>query len=310
MAQELEMETRRLGATAIVAARLGWGAARIARLEESNSPGADIDGATQAQTTELANSLLDRGVNFIDTAAGYRNSEEMLGNALSGRRGEYWLATKAPDPAADSGTAWSRDSIARSIDRSLVRLKTDYVDLMQLHGCTAEVIAEGSAIEALLAAKAAGKIRHLGYSGDGRHAMAAIRTGAFDVLQTSLNLVDQRGLETVIPAAHEAGMGIIAKRPIANAAFRAEASPYRYADEYWKRSRALSIPERAPSDPLELSLRFTLSFDQIDVAIVGTRSLRHALTNLRWAEKGGLDEELVRDLRDQFARHGRSWDQR
>lgn len=304
------MEIRKLGATDIVAARLGWGAARIARLEESNIPGADIDGATQAQTTELANALLDRGVNFVDTAANYLNSEEMLGNALSGRRSEYWLATKAPDPDEISGSTWSRDSITRSIDRSLIRLKTDYVDLMQLHGCTAEVIEAGSVIEALLAAKAAGKIRHLGYSGDGEHAMAAIRTGAFDTLQTSVNLVDQRALDTVIPAAREAGMGIIAKRPIANASFGVDASPYRYADEYWKRSRAFAIPERAPSDPLELSLRFTLSFDQIDIVIVGTRSLSHALTNIRWAEKGPLDEEVVRDLRDQFARHGRSWDQR
>jgi aryl-alcohol dehydrogenase-like predicted oxidoreductase len=304
------METRKLGKTDIVTARLGWGAARIARLEESNIPGVDIDGATQAQTTELANALLDRGVNFIDTAAFYLNSEEILGNALSSRRHEYWLATKGPDSRGDSGLEWSRDSIAQSIDRSLVRLKTDYIDLMQLHGCAAEVIEAGYVIEALLAAKGDGKIRHLGYSGDGEHAMAAIRTGAFDVLQTSFNLVDQRALETVIPAARDAGMGIIAKRPIANAAFRAAASPYRYADEYWKRSRALTIPERAPSDPLELALRFTLSFDEIDVVIVGTRSLRHALDNIRWAEKGPLDEEIVRDLRDQFARHGQSWDQR
>jgi aryl-alcohol dehydrogenase-like predicted oxidoreductase len=234
----------------------------------------------------------------------------MLGNALSGRRHEYWLATKGPDSREDSGLEWSRDSIARSIDRSLVRLKTDYIDLMQLHGCTAEVIEAGSVIEALLEAKADGKIRHLGYSGDGEHAMAAIRTGAFDVLQTSFNLVDQRALETVISAARDAGMGIIAKRPIANASFRADASPYRYADEYWKRSRTFTIPERAPSDPLELSLRFALSFDQIDVVIVGTRSLSHALANIRWAEKGPLDEEVVRDLRDHFARHGGSLDQR
>ena len=302
------MEIRRLGATDIQTVRLGWGAARIARLEESNAPGKDVDGATQAQTTELANALLDRGVNFIDTAANYLNSEGMLGNALAGRRHEVWLATKAPDPDENSDSTWSKDSIARSIDRSLLRLKTDYVDLMQLHGCTAEVIETGCVIEALLVAKAAGKIRHLGYSGDGEHALAAIRTGAFDVLQTSLNLVDQRALETVIPAARDAGMGIIAKRPIANASFRADASPYRYADEYWRRSRKFAVPQRAPSDPLELSLRFTLSFDQVDVVIVGTRSLSHALTNLRWAEKGTLDEDVVKDLRDQFARHGRGWD--
>lgn len=85
----------------------------------------DVDGATQAQTTELANALLDRGVNFIDMAALYLNSEEMLGNALSGRRHEYWLATKGPDSKEHSGPEWSRDSIAQSIDRSLARLRTD-----------------------------------------------------------------------------------------------------------------------------------------------------------------------------------------
>ena len=303
------MQSRRLGSTDIVASRLGFGAARIARLETPNVAGADVDGATREGAVELVNALLDRGVNFIDTAAGYGDSEEVLGVALAGRRSECWIATKAPNSRANFGPDWSEESVARSIDESLRRLRTDRVDLIQLHSCTSDVLREGGAIRALLKAKDASKTRYIGYSGDGEQALNAIATGAFDVLQTSFNIVDQRALEDVIPAARDAGMGIVAKRPVANAALAWESSPYRYADEYWRRGRLLSPPPGSPSDPIELALRFTLSFDEIDVAIVGTRSLDHALANLEIAEKGPLEGELVAALRDQFARFGGDWRQ-
>ena len=158
-------------------------------------------------------------------------------------------------------------------------------------------------------ARAAGKTRHIGYSGDGADALVAIEMGVFAVLQTSFNVADQSGLDEVIPAARAAGMGIVAKRPIANAAFAKEESPYGYADEYWSRSRSLVTPAGAPEDRLELSLRFTLSMDEIDTAIVGTTRLEHGLSNIEIAAKGSLPAEVVADLRRQFAEHGSAWEQ-
>ena len=138
----------------------------------------------------------------------------------------------------------------------------------------------------------------------------AIETGLFDTLQTSFNIVDQAGLADVIPAARNARMGIIAKRPIANGVFASPAPPYRYADEYWKRSRTIHVPPGAPSDLTELALRFTLSFDEIDIAILGTRNVDHALDGIKWATMGPLSPDLTSALREQFAEHGKSWKQR
>lgn len=304
------METRRLGKTDIVTSRLGFGAARLVKLETAPDPDADVDGATQIQATHILNTLLDEGINFIDTAAFYLNNEEMIGQAIAHRRDEYWLATKAPNASSSSGPDWSRESIVASIDTSLKRLKTEYLDLIQLHGCDKTVIQDGGAIEALLDARDSGKARYIGYSGDGEDAIAAIETGLFDTLQTSFNIVDQAGLADVIPAARNARMGIIAKRPIANGVFASPAPPYRYADEYWKRSRTIHVPPGAPSDLTELALRFTLSFDEIDVAILGTRNVDHALDGIKWATMGPLSPDLISALREQFAEHGKSWKQR
>ena len=288
-----------LGETGIEVTRLGFGGARIG-----------MDHATQQQTTELLNGLLDRGMNFIDTASAYLESERMIGNAIAGRRDEFMLETKTPtDGGGGSGPGWSKESITAAIDQSLRDLQTEYLDIVLLHSCDASVLRSGEAAEALMNARAAGKTRHIGYSGDGADALVAIEMGVFAVLQTSFNVADQSGLDEVIPAARAAGMGIVAKRPIANAAFAKEESPYGYADEYWSRSRSLVAPAGAPEDRLELSLRFTLSMDEIDTAIVGTTRLEHGLSNIEIAAKGSLPAEVVADLRRQFAEHGSAWEQ-
>lgn len=116
-------------------------------------------------------------------------------------------------------------------------------------------------------------------------------------------------MNDVIPTAFAAGMGIMAKRPIANAAFAKEESPYGYADEYWSRSRSLVAPDGAPADRLELSLRFTFAMDEIHTAIVGTTRLEHGLRNVEIAGNGPLPAEVVADLRRQFAEHGGIWEQ-
>ena len=293
------MEKRTLGETGIEVTRLGFGGARIG-----------LDHATQEQTTELLNGLLDRGINFIDTASAYLDSERLIGIAIAGRRREFVLETKTPtDGGGGSGPTWSKESITAAIDQSLKDLQTDYLDIVLLHSCDVSVLRAGEAVEALTDARAAGKTRHIGYSGDGPDALAAIEMGVFSVLQTSFNVVDQRGMDDVIPAARAAGMGIVAKRPVANAAFASDKSPYGYADEYWSRSRSLVVPEDAPEDKFELSLRFTLSMDPIDSAIVGTTRLDHGLKNIEIAEKGPLPEEIITALRRQFVENGSGWGQ-
>ena len=235
------METRRLGKTDLEVSRLGFGGARIGQEE-----------VTSEQVDSLLNGLLDMGVTLIDTAACYDDSEELIGRFISKRRDEYVLASKCGHITGDaSGEPWSAEVISESIDRSLKRLGTDHLDLVQLHTCSSEVLKRGEAVDAVVKAKETGKTRYIGYSGDGEKAVVAIRMGIFDTLQTSFNIVDQEALAEVLPAAVEANMGVIAKRPIANGAIGKESSPYDYADTYWERSQKMQIPDGAPEDGIE-----------------------------------------------------------
>lgn len=291
------MENRVLGKTNLNVSRLSFGGARIG-----------YEAVTQDQVDKLLHTFLDKGINFLDTAACYDNSEELLGRSLGGHRDAFVLASKCGHLAGGAtGEAWSAQVIAASVDRSLQRLGTDHLDLLQLHSCSAQVLEKGEAVEAVQRAREAGKTRYIGYSGDGENALEAIRMGVFDTLQTSFNVVDQQALTAVLPAAQQAGMGIIAKRPIANGAMGKKDSPYAYADTYWQRSKQMQVPEGAPDDGLELSLRFTFSHDAIDTAIVGTTNPTHVEQNVTLAAAGPLPEAVLDHLHDQFRLLGEDW---
>jgi aryl-alcohol dehydrogenase-like predicted oxidoreductase len=294
------METRQLGKTDLIVTRLAFGGARIG-----------YEDVTDDQVETLLNGLLDNGVTLLDTAACYDDSEELIGKYVSHRRNEYILASKCGHVAGDAtGEPWTANTINQSIERSLQRLKTDRIDLVQLHSCSAEVLQKGEAVEAVQRAQEAGKVRYIGYSGDGDNALHAIGMGVFATLQTSFNVVDQKARIGVLPAATEAGMGVIAKRPIANGAFGKSASPYDYADAYWERSQSMSLPSGAPENGIELALRFTLSHEAIDTAIVGTTKLANAEANIAVLSSSPLHDDVITSFHDQFDRLGADWDQR
>lgn len=275
----------RLGATDLLVSRHGFGAARIG------------DGASLDQVEHLLNSLKDLGITFIDTADCYNLSEELIGRILGGRLGEFVVATKCGCITNDlEGKPYSRAVIEKSIERSLQRMHLDYLDLVFLHTCSAEVLRAGEATEALLRARDAGKVRYTGYSGDDEDALQAISMGVFDALQLSFNIISQQALDQVIPAATKAGMGIVAKRPIANARLLPVDSPQFHGGSYWDPVRSLLTESGAWDDPLECSLRFTLSHPTIHSAIVGTTNAEHARDNARRAAADELPPSLLAAL--------------
>jgi len=297
------MQTRTLGKTGLRVSRLGLGLSEIGSFALTTT---DVE-----KGGRLLNGALDRGITFLDTAACYSNSEELIGRTIAHRRQEYVLATKCGHVTGGYvGDDWSAQTIKDSIDRSLRRMKTDWLDLVQLHSCGLEILKRGEAIRALLDARQAGKTRFVGYSGDNEAAEWAVASGIFDTLQTSFNLVEQRARSRLFPQAKARGMGIIIKRPIANGVWGAARSPSTYADEYFARAQVMAsmgpIPG-APENRILLALGFTLAHDEVDTAIVGTRRLRHLQANIALLDALPIAPEAVAELHRRFEQVGQDW---
>lgn len=290
------------GRTGLMVSRIGFGAAPIGLLET------DRDDASK-----LLNVLLDRGVNLIDTAAAYRGSEEMIGQTIGGRRDEFVLVSKCGHAVSGiAAEAWTPALVTATIDRSLRLLRTDHLDVMLLHSCPLDVLRDGALIGALVEARTAGKIRFAGYSGDNDAAAWAAARPEIAVIQTSVNLADQVNIDTVLPICKAHDVGVMAKRPIANAAWKDLAEQRgtyaTYAKTYTDRLALLGLDPIAfiggDSDRaawLELALRFTLSQPEVSTAIVGTTSFENAEANLELARRGPLPPEQVAAVRAAFA---------
>lgn len=299
------MEMNPLGNTGLSVSRLGVGLARI---------GYELTMADIEEAGQVLNAALDDGINFLDTAACYDISEELVGRTVAHRRDEYILATKCGHVTGNaSGESWSAQTIQNSIDRSLQRMKTDHLDLVQLHSCDIGILQRGEAVEALQSAKQSGKTRFVGYSGDNEAALWAVNSGIFDTLQTSFNVVDQQARINLFEPAKSKGMGIIIKRPVANGAWRSEHSPYGYADEYFSRAKVVSDKgaiEGEPNDRMLAAMGFVLAHPEVDTAIVGTRNPAHMHKNVEQVEtKLPVSTKFVEELHSRFDMVGGQWSQ-
>ena len=294
------MERRRLGRTDMDVSALGFGGSEIG-----------YESASQAAVTRLLDAALDAGLNVIDTAECYVDSEALIGTAVGGRRRDVFLFTKCGHPRGFGAGDWRPVSLLRSIARSLERLRTDAVDLVQLHSCSEAELRKGDVITALETARERGMTRYIGYSGDGAAARYAVETGRFDTLQISVSVADQEALELVLPLATTRGLGVIAKRPIANAAWKTGKKPRSgYHHEYWRRLRELDYEFlRAPlTESIATALRFTLSAGGVHTAIVGTSKPERWPENAALLARGPLPAAEIAAIRQRWREvAGRGW---
>src|SRR6478672_3013724 len=149
----MALTKRTLGRTGLEVTDLAYGAMEVR--------GSRIWGGrpvTESQAETILNAVVDSGINFIDTANDYGRSEEFIGKYLSHRRGEFYLATKCgctvvhkDEHTDDTPHVWTRDNLFRGLHESLTRMKTDYVDVMQLHNPSVEQVEQGELVDALQA---------------------------------------------------------------------------------------------------------------------------------------------------------------
>ena len=195
------MEYRLLGKTGLTISRMGLGGIPIQRI--------DAEG-----TKKLVYQLMEAGVNYIDTARGYTVSEQYLGYALEGIRDKFVLATKS--------MARTKEAMAKDIDISLGNLKTDYIDLYQVHNPNMaqleQVIGEGGALEALLEAKEQGKIGHIGLTAHSIEVFEkALELPWVETFMFPYNIVETHG-EALIAKCVEKNIGFVDMKPLAGGA--------------------------------------------------------------------------------------------
>lgn len=287
------MEKRTLGKTEMDVSVLGLGAAEIG-----------FEGVPQNVVETLLNSALDAGLNVIDTAECYADSEEKIGNTVGHRRGDFFLFTKCGHSSGLDLPDWDPRMLEQSIERSLKRLQTDHVDLLQLHSCSEEMLRKGDVIAVVQKARDAGKTRFIGYSGDREAALYAVECGAFDTLQTSINIADQQAIDLTLPLAKQNNMGVIVKRPVANAVWANKSRPENdYVVPYWERLQKLNYDflNQEMDAALSVALRFTLGQSGVHTAIVGTSKPGRWKSNAALLDAGPLSTEQVNAIRTRWS---------
>ncbi|MBK9965309.1 MAG: aldo/keto reductase [Holophagales bacterium] len=296
------LEKRPLGRTGLVSTFVGFGALEIGRDWGLGDAG-ERRRPEDAEAGRVLDAVLDLGINLIDTAAAYHRSEERIGARLSGRRSEFVLATKCgehdrePETFYDFGYA----AVKRSIDESLARLRTDVLDLLQIHfgPDPRKVLDDGETVAAMKDARAEGKVRFLGASTGGEIALRCIASGDFDVLQLEYSLTNRRD-EPVVRLCGERGIGVLVRGGLAYGRLTSRVIPH---------LEHLSGREKAVTEALlrlvggdgrrltALALQFLYRNPHVSSVLAGTRRIEHVKENLGLVDLDlgtGTLEEAVR----------------
>ena len=237
---------RLLGKTNMKVNRVGFGGIPIQRI-------------TQEETNKVINELIDKNVNFIDTARAYTISEEYIGNAIEGKREKFFIATKS--------MARDYESMKQDIEISLKNLKTDYIDLYQIHNLKPEEY------KALLEAKEEGKIKYIGITSHSLETIEkSIEDEKFSTIQFPYNIIEDQADE-VFKKANKKDIGIIVMKPLAGGAI----------------------------DDAKLAIKYILSKDYIDVVIPGMESIEQVRENVSVLQDTNItkDDELkIQEIRN------------
>lgn len=292
---ETTLPTTKLGRTGMDVTALGYGAMEVRGSRIWGGRHLEDD---QAET--ILNAVLDSGITFVDTANDYGRSEEYIGRYLSHRRDEFVLATKCgctvvhrDETTDDTPHVWTRENLFRGLHESLERMRTGYVDLIQLHNPSVEQAEEGDLVEVLREMKEQGKVRWIGISSTEPHLATFIEWGVFDTFQIPYSALERQH-EQLIQAASDSGAGVILRGGVA----RGEPGSGLGDDDRWFAWQKAGLDELLDTGetPTQFLLRFTKAHPGMDTNIVGTLNPEHLAANVAAASKP-LPEETYAEAK-------------
>jgi aryl-alcohol dehydrogenase-like predicted oxidoreductase len=299
-----DLPKRELGRTGLQVTMLGYGAMELRGVPR----GRDV---SEKQSETILNAVLDAGINYIDTSIDYGLSEERIGRYIAHRRSAYYLASKCgcvvgatPAPRGQRNPhVFTRENIVAGVEQSLVRMKTDYLDVLQFHASPSkQTLEEHDAIDAVLSLKRAGKVRFVGMSGTLPNLADHIAMGVFDVFQIPYSAVE-REHEAAISSAARAGAGIVIRGGAAKGAPSGEGeSETGIQRERWQKARLDDLLEGM--SPMEFTLRFTFTHPNMATNIVGTINPQHLRGNIDALLRGPLPPPLYDEAKRRLAAAG------
>ena len=293
------MDKRTLGRTGLEVTQLGYGAMEIRGPKVWS--GREV---TDEQSETILHAVLDAGINFIDTAVDYGESERRIGQFISSRRNEYYLATKCGCDPHDEGDhwetphTWTRENLLRNIAGSIERMKTDHVDLLQLHNPSPEAVRDGDLVSVLQSIQAQGLTRFIGISTMLPELTEFVEWGVFDTFQIPYSCLDPVHYDALTLAA-DSGAGVIIRGGIARGGPEG-AQTYADTVNVFGKAGLDELLEEGMT-PADLLLRHTLSHPACHTTIVGTLNPAHLADNLIAANQPPVPADLYNEVRERVA---------
>jgi aryl-alcohol dehydrogenase-like predicted oxidoreductase len=292
------MEKRTFGNTGMAVTTLGYGAMEFRHVDET-------------QAGRLLAGVLDAGINFIDTSPDYGPSEDRIGKWIAHRRGEYFLATKCgcnvPLQGGDDAPRhiWTGAQVRHNIEHSLKRLRTDYVDVWQVHSAPPDELAQSDVLETMLRIKEEGKVRHIAVSmsgaaaGRGYGQLRPYLDGdwdAFAAIQVWYSAL-ARASENAMSEAAQRGKGMIIRGVVRTV------EPYESLADFMDKV-GLNDLRASGESAAQFLLRFAIAHPALHTTIIGTKSLDHLADNVKAVEAGPLTPDVLAAVKARLATAG------
>ena len=294
------MRYRPLGNTGLKVSEISLGTAEIG-LDYGFKGNAQYGKPDVKESIRLLHAALDHGINLIDTARVYGNSEEVIGQAFEGMSSLPYIASKVflSKDASEKGLPALRDEIFSSIESSLRALRLETLDLLLIHNTAPEHLRREDILACLKEAQQQGKVRFLGASCYGEEApLAVLNETSFRALQVPFNLLDQKMSRRVFPGAAAQRVGIFVRSAYLRGVLTGQlhSTPERLAPLKSRAVQALAVLNHEVSSLAEAALRFCLSLNAVSSVVIGVKTVAELEANLADARRGVLPEGLMPQL--------------